>query len=104
MIFIARLFNVDRMDRAKELIVRAKELSVSVPQVFWLAALHAKYTGNEALAFEEADKAIKLCEGSTLKFTESQLGDFCSTSSQLRIFLEQTQGLKQKVYFHLREI
>jgi len=104
MIFIARLFNVDRMDRAKELILRAKEISVSVPQVFWLAALHAKYTGNEKLAFEEADKAIKLCEGSILKFTESQLGDFCRVSSQLRTFLEATKGSKQKVFFHLQEI
>lgn len=104
MIFIARLFDVNRMDRAEELILRAKELSVSVPQVFWLASLHAKYTGNEALAFEEIGKAIKLCEGSTLKFTESQLGFFCKLSYDLRAFLEATRGSKQKVYFHLQEI
>ena len=104
MIFIARLFDVDRMDRAEELISRAKELSVSVPQVFWLASLHAKYTGNEALAFEEVGQAIKLCEGSVLKFTESQLGFFCKLSYDLRTFLETTRGSKQKVYFHLQEI
>jgi O-antigen ligase len=104
MIFIARLFGVDRLDRAGELIINAKELSTAVPQIFWLAALHAKYTGNEKLAFEEADKAIELCELNIAKFDESQLGSFCSISSQLRTFLEVTQGSKKKVFFHLQEI
>jgi hypothetical protein len=104
MIFIARLFGVDRLDRAGELIINAKELSTAVPQIFWLAALHAKYTGNEKLAFEEADKAIELCELNIAKFDESQLGSFCSITSQLRTFLEKTQGSKKKVFFHLQEI
>lgn len=104
MIYIARLFGVDRLDRAEELIARAKELSTAVPQVFWLASLHAKYTGNEKLAFEEADKAIELCRLNITRFDESQLGSFCRISSQLRIFLEKTEGSKQKVFFHLQEI
>jgi len=104
MIYIARLFGVDRLDRAAELVASAKELSTAVPQIFWLAALHAKYAGNEKLAFEEADKAIELCELNAVRFTESQLGDFCKTSSQLRTFLEATKGSKQKVFFHLQEI
>jgi hypothetical protein len=104
MIYIARIFNVDRMDRAEELIARAKELSTAVPQVFWLASLHAKYTGNEELAFEEADKAIELCKAVRLKFDESQLGDFCNLSYDLRTFLEGTKGSKGKVYFHLEVI
>jgi len=103
-IFIARLFGVDRWDRAGELIARAQELSTSTPQVFWLASLHAKYAGNEKLAFEEADKAIALCEEVRVKFDENQLSDFCKTSSQLRIFLEATQGSEQKLYFHLQTI
>jgi hypothetical protein len=104
MIYIARLFGVDRLDRATELVASAKELSTAVPQVFWLAALHAKYTGNEELAFKEADKAIELCELNITRFDKSQLGSFCSISSQLRTFLEATKGSKQKVFFHLQEI
>src|SRR3989344_2254117 len=72
-IFIARLFGVDRLDRAGALIARAKELSSAIPQVFWLASLQAKYTGNEKLAFEEADKAIQLCEAIRTRLDESQL-------------------------------
>ena len=104
MIFIARLFGVDRLDRAAELVASAKKLSTAVPQVFWLAALHAKYTGNEELAFEEADKAIELCELNIARFDKSQLGSFCSISSQLRTFLEATKGSKKNVFFHLQEI
>ena len=104
MIFIAQLFGVDRLDRAGELIVRAKELSTAVPQVFWLASLHAKYTGNEKLAFEEVDKAIKLFESIRGKFTESQLGKFHSISLNLRKFLEKTRGSKEKVYFHIKAV
>ena len=104
MIYIAQLFGVDRLDRAAELVASAKKLSTAVPQVFWLAALHAKYAGNEELAFEEADKAIELCELNVPRFDESQLGGFCRTSSQLRTFLEATRGSKQKVYFHLEVI
>ena len=103
-IFIARLFGVDRLDRAGALIARAQELSTSIPQVFWLASLHAKYTGNEKLAFEEADKAIALCEVVRAKFDESQLGHFCGVSYSLRGFLEKTKGLKNKLYFHLQEV
>lgn len=103
-IYIARLFDVDRLDRAEELIANAKELSTAVPQIFWLAALHAKYTGNEELALKEADKAIELCELNIVRFDESQLGNFCKISSQLRIFLLGTKGSKEKVYFHLEVI
>src|SRR3989344_5621013 len=103
-IFIARLFGVDRLDRAGTLIARAKELSTRIPQVFWLASLHAKYIGNEKLAFEEADKAIALCEAVRAKFDESQLGHFCGVSYSLRGFLEKTRGLKNKLYFHLQEV
>ena len=103
-IFIARLFGVDRLDRAEELIARAQELSTRIPQVFWLASLHAKYTGNEALAFEEAGKAIQLCEDVRVKFDENQLGDFCNVSYSLRGFLEKTKGLSNKLYFHLQVI
>ena len=103
-IFIARLFGVDRLDRAGELIARAQELSTRIPQVFWLASLHAKYIGNEKLAFEEADKAIALCEAVRAKFDESQLGHFCGVSYSLRGFLEKTRGLKNKLYFHLQEV
>jgi|GEM_PF-5332302 len=104
MIYIARLFGVDRLDRAKELVESAKKLSTAVPQVFWLSSLHAKYTGDEKLAFEEADKAIELCRINAPRFDKSQLGSFCSISSQLRVFLEKTKGSKQKVFFHLQEI
>ncbi len=103
-IFIARLFGVDRLARAGELIARAQELSTSIPQVFWLASLHAKYTGNEKLAFEEAQKAIALCEAVRAKFDEDQLGHFCDTSYDLYGFLEKTKGLKNKLYFHLQDI
>src|SRR3989344_2166749 len=103
-IFIARLFGVDRLGRAGELIARAQELSTRIPQVFWLASLHAKYTGNEELAFEEADKAIALCEVVRAKFDESQLGEFCGVSYSLRGFLEKTKGLNNKLYFHLQTI
>ena len=103
-IFIARLFGVDRLGRAGELIARAQELSTRIPQVFWLASLHAKYTGNEGLAFEEADKAIALCEVVRAKFDESQLGEFCGVSYSLRGFLEKTKGLNNKLYFHLQTI
>ncbi len=103
-IFIARLFGVDRLDRAGALIARAQELSTRIPQVFWLASLHAKYTGNEELAFEEADRAIALCEVVRAKFDENQLGDFCRVSYSLRGFLEKTKGLKNKLYFHLQAI
>ena len=103
-IFIARLFGVDRLDRAGALIARAQELSTRIPQVFWLASLHAKYTGNEKLALEEADKAIVLCEAVRAKFDENQLGHFCCVSYSLRGFLEKTKGLKNKLYFHLQEV
>ena len=103
-IFIARLFGVDHLDRAGELIARAQELSTRIPQVFWLASLHAKYTGNEELAFEEADKAIQLCEAVRARFDENQLGHFCGVSYSLRGFLEKTKGLKNKLYFHLQEV
>ena len=103
-IFIARLFGVDHLDRAGELIARAQELSTRIPQVFWLASLHAKYTGNEELAFEEALKAIALCEAVRAKFDENQLGEFCGVSYSLRGFLEKTKGLKNKLYSHLQTI
>ena len=103
-IFIARLFGVDRLDRAGELIARSKELSTSIPQVFWLASLHAKYTGNEELAFLEIDKAIELYDATRVKFEESQMGDFGPTTLALRAFLEKTKGSKQKLYFHLQSI
>ncbi len=103
-IFLARLFGVDRLARAGELIARAKELSTSIPQVFWLASLQAKYTGNEELAFEEIDKAIELYDATRVKFDESQLGDFGPSSLALRAFLETTKGSKQKLYFHLQKI
>jgi len=103
-IFIARLFGVNRLDRAGELIARAQELSTRIPQVFWLASLHAKYTGNEELAFKEADKAIALCEAVRARFNENQLGEFCGVSYSLRGFLEKTKGLNNKLYFHLQTI
>jgi hypothetical protein len=104
MIYIARIFGVDRLDRAGELIARAKELSISVPQVFWLSALHAKYTGDENLAMVEIEKAIELFESVRGKFDESQLGKFHSVSLNLRKFLEETRGSKEKVYFHLKAV
>jgi hypothetical protein len=104
MIYISQLFDVDRMDRAEELILRAKEISISVPQVFWLASLHAKYTGDEDLAMIEIEKAIELFESVREKLDESQLGKFHSVSLNLRKFLEETRGSKEKVYFHLKVV
>jgi len=104
MIYIARLFDVDRLDRADELIARAKELSISAPQVFWLSALHAKYTGDDDLAMVEIGKAIELFESISGKFDENQLGKFHSVSLALRKFLEETRGSKEKTYFHLKTI
>lgn len=105
-IHVAKLFDVDRLDRADELISRAKEISTSVPQVFWLSALQAKYTGNETLAFEEIDKAIVMAEDGRTKFESSgQLdGRFYSISLKIRDFLMDTSGSKKKQYLHLEGI
>ena len=102
-IHVARLFDVDRLDRADELISRAKEISTSVPQVFWLSALQAKYIGNEALALEEIGHAIIMAEDGRAKFESfGQLDHFYyATSFKIRGFIEDTSDSKKKQYFQI---
>jgi len=105
-IHVARLFDVDRLDRANELTTRAKEISVSVPQVFWLSALQAKYIGDEELALEEIGNAIIMAENGRAKFESSgQLDDFYYTTMlKIEDLIKTTSGSKKKVYFNLGDI
>jgi len=108
MIHISRLFGVDRMDRAGELLSSAKELSTSYPQVYWLSALQAHYGGDSEKAFFETDKAIEMFEETKNNLSEyvieNRLGKVYRISENLREFIIESADIAEKSYYHVLEL
>jgi len=105
-IHIARVFGVDRMDRAGELLDQAKEISTSYPQIYWLSALQARYEGDVEGALIEIDKAVSMSEevkgGLPEYIAEDHLGKAIEVSGEIKRFIEQSSG--DGVYYHVPEL
>ncbi|PIR86625.1 MAG: hypothetical protein COU11_04690, partial [Candidatus Harrisonbacteria bacterium CG10_big_fil_rev_8_21_14_0_10_49_15] len=101
-IHVSRLFGVDRMERAGQLLERAEELSTAHPQLYWLSALQARYLGDSGLALAEIEKAVAMNE--TITERDSLLGQTPTISLTIREFLLRNKDNPGKIYYQVTEL